>query len=169
LDMYVARLQQVREFLCPIQVHNALLWQLHAPRGLEGCKGGSTCLPDVIRPMVPADCDPVAAFVIRAIDQETANPSGAHLGEGDLLAGRFGHAATPCCKKRKRPTKRPTSPDAQKLKLLISFANRTGKKWLGPARERQYFQWLAPVSLILSNVRPIYAARCLWQRMGSGT
>jgi len=35
----------------------------------------------------------MAALVIRAIDQETANASGAHLCEGDfLLAGELGHA-----------------------------------------------------------------------------
>jgi hypothetical protein len=35
----------------------------------------------------------VAAFIIRAIDQETANASGAHLGEGNLLrAGQGGHS-----------------------------------------------------------------------------
>lgn len=43
-------------------------------------------------------------------------------------------------KSGKRPTKRPTSPTAQKLKSLISFANRTRKKWFGPARERQGLQ-----------------------------
>ena len=41
--------------------------------------------PDVIRPSVAADRCPMTALVIRAIDQETANVSGAHLGEGDLL------------------------------------------------------------------------------------
>ena len=34
---------------------------------------------------------PVAALVIRAIDQETANAGGAHLGEGELLTGHGGH------------------------------------------------------------------------------
>jgi hypothetical protein len=35
----------------------------------------------------------MAALVIRAIDQETANASGAHLSERDLLlAGELGHA-----------------------------------------------------------------------------
>jgi hypothetical protein len=34
----------------------------------------------------------MATLVIRAIDQETANASGAHLSEGDLLAGEFGRA-----------------------------------------------------------------------------
>jgi hypothetical protein len=34
----------------------------------------------------------VAAPIIGAIDQETANAGGAHFGEGDLLAD-FGHAA----------------------------------------------------------------------------
>jgi hypothetical protein len=49
--------------------------------------------PDVIRPAVAADCRRMAAPVVRAIDQETANAGGTHLGEGDLLAGSFGHAA----------------------------------------------------------------------------
>jgi hypothetical protein len=40
--------------------------------------------PDVIRPSVAADRCPMT-LVIRVIDQETANVSGAHLGEGDLL------------------------------------------------------------------------------------
>jgi hypothetical protein len=35
---------------------------------------------------------PLIAAIIRAIDQETANASGAHLGKGDLLAGEWGHA-----------------------------------------------------------------------------
>src|ERR1700730_15058572 len=49
--------------------------------------------PDVIWPSVAADRRPVAAFVVRAIDQETANARGAHLSEGDLLlAGEFWHA-----------------------------------------------------------------------------
>jgi hypothetical protein len=49
--------------------------------------------PDIIRPSVAVDCRPMAAAKIRAINQETANASGAHLGEGDLLVGSFGHAA----------------------------------------------------------------------------
>jgi hypothetical protein len=40
--------------------------------------------PDVIRPSVAADRCPMAALVIRAIDQETTNASGAHLSEGDF-------------------------------------------------------------------------------------
>jgi hypothetical protein len=48
--------------------------------------------PNVIRPSVGAHGCPVAALVIRAIDQETANASGPHFSEGDLLAGEFGHA-----------------------------------------------------------------------------
>ena len=41
--------------------------------------------PDVIRPPVCADYDRLAALVIRAIDQEPAHASFAHLGERDLL------------------------------------------------------------------------------------
>jgi len=57
--------------------------------------------PDVIRPLVCAERNRVAALVIRAIDQDAAHASGAHLSEGDLLraalfvvaaAGEFGHA-----------------------------------------------------------------------------
>jgi hypothetical protein len=48
--------------------------------------------PNVVRPSDAADRCPVAALVARAIDQETANASGVHFSEGDLLAGEFGHA-----------------------------------------------------------------------------
>src|ERR1700726_678539 len=49
--------------------------------------------PDVIRPVVAADCRRMAAPVVRATDQETANARGAHLSEGDfLLAGEGRHA-----------------------------------------------------------------------------
>ena len=34
----------------------------------------------------------MAAVIIRTVDQETANATGAHLSEGDLLAGESGHA-----------------------------------------------------------------------------
>lgn len=47
--------------------------------------------PDVIGPAVAADRDRVAAPIIRAIDQETANAHVAHVAEGDFL--RAGHAA----------------------------------------------------------------------------
>jgi hypothetical protein len=43
--------------------------------------------PDLIRPPVVADRDPVAATIVGAIDQQTANTGGAHLPEGDLLVG----------------------------------------------------------------------------------
>ena len=33
----------------------------------------------------------MAALVFRAIDQETANASGAHFSKGDLLVGEGGH------------------------------------------------------------------------------
>jgi len=48
--------------------------------------------PNIIGPSVAADRRPMAALIIRAIDQETANASGAHFSEGDLLAGGVGHA-----------------------------------------------------------------------------
>jgi hypothetical protein len=48
--------------------------------------------PNVTGPLVCADRDRMAAVKVRAIDQEAANASGAHLGEGDfLLAGEGGH------------------------------------------------------------------------------
>jgi hypothetical protein len=47
--------------------------------------------PDAIRPSVAADRCPTAAPVIRAIDQEAANASGAHFAECDLSGGG-GHA-----------------------------------------------------------------------------
>jgi hypothetical protein len=47
--------------------------------------------PDIIRPSVGADCGPVAAPIVGAINEQPANASAAHLSEGDLLAGKFGH------------------------------------------------------------------------------
>jgi hypothetical protein len=41
--------------------------------------------PDIVRPLVGADRDGVAALVIRAINQDTANAGFSHLAEGDLL------------------------------------------------------------------------------------
>ena len=43
--------------------------------------------PDILGPSITADLDPMAASVIGAIDQQPANASGAHLGEGDSLGG----------------------------------------------------------------------------------
>jgi hypothetical protein len=48
---------------------------------------------DVIRPSVRVHGRRVAAMKIGTVDQETANASGAHLSEGDLLAGEGGHVA----------------------------------------------------------------------------
>jgi hypothetical protein len=49
--------------------------------------------PNVIRPSIGVGRCVVAAMVIGAIDQETANASGAHFAEGDLLwAGEGVHA-----------------------------------------------------------------------------
>jgi hypothetical protein len=49
--------------------------------------------PDVIRPLIRADRDRMAATIVRTIDQETAHAGGAHLSEGDLLrADDGGHA-----------------------------------------------------------------------------
>src|ERR1700730_16995744 len=41
--------------------------------------------PEMIRPLIRADRDRVAALVVRAVDQEAAQAGVAHLGEGDLL------------------------------------------------------------------------------------
>ena len=60
----------------------------------------------LVRPPVAADRGPMAAWVVRAIDQEAAYASGAHLSEGDLLAGWFGH----------RPLKRGTGRQATALR-----------------------------------------------------
>src|ERR1700737_4192089 len=43
------------------------------------------CKPDMIGPSIPADCHPVAAPIIRAINQETANARGPHFPESDFL------------------------------------------------------------------------------------
>jgi hypothetical protein len=48
--------------------------------------------PDVVRPSVSANCGRVAAAIVRAIDQETANTSGAHFSEVISKAGREGLA-----------------------------------------------------------------------------
>jgi hypothetical protein len=41
--------------------------------------------PDVIRPTVRAQGRPVAAVIIRTVNQETAHAGAAHFGEGNLL------------------------------------------------------------------------------------
>jgi hypothetical protein len=43
--------------------------------------------PNIVRPWVAADRFPMAALVISAIDQETANARGTHFSEGDLWFG----------------------------------------------------------------------------------
>lgn len=48
--------------------------------------------PDIIGPSIAAHRCVVAAMIIGAVDQEAANASGAHFGEGDFLAGKSGHA-----------------------------------------------------------------------------
>jgi hypothetical protein len=59
--------------------------------GLADEPGFQIGQPDIIRTSITADCGPMAAAKIRAINQETAHASGTHLGEGDFLAGDFGH------------------------------------------------------------------------------
>jgi hypothetical protein len=48
--------------------------------------------PDIIGPPVAADRRPMAAVIVAAIDQETANATGAHFAKDDLL-GAAAHAA----------------------------------------------------------------------------
>ena len=50
------------------------------------------------RETLPAD----PQDAIRAIDQQTANASGAHFSEGDLLAGGAGHVIHRRCGKRSK-------------------------------------------------------------------
>jgi len=66
---------------------------IRAPRaaGLAGEARLDVGQPGIIRPAVAADRGPMAAMVVRAIDQQPANAARAHFSEGDLLAGRFGH------------------------------------------------------------------------------
>ena len=63
--------------------------------------------PNAIRPPVARDRRPVAATKIGTVDQQAANASGAHLGEGDLLAARLGHG----------PMIAPTGPEVKPLRL----------------------------------------------------
>ena len=46
--------------------------------------------PDIVRPLVGADRVGMAAAIIGAIDQDTANAGFAHLAKGDLLGLLFG-------------------------------------------------------------------------------
>jgi hypothetical protein len=48
--------------------------------------------PDVVRPLVRADRDRVAAVIVRAIDQDAAHAGLAHLGERDLSRAVGWHA-----------------------------------------------------------------------------
>jgi hypothetical protein len=57
---------------------------------LAGEPGLDIGQPNIIRPSVAADRGPVAALVIGAIDQETANVTGSHFSKSDLPSG--GHA-----------------------------------------------------------------------------
>ncbi len=41
--------------------------------------------PDIIGPSIAAERRPMRAMVVAAVDQESAHPGGAHLGEGDFL------------------------------------------------------------------------------------
>jgi len=57
---------------------------------------------NVIRPSIAAGRSPMRAAIIIAVDQKTANASGAHLGKGDFLgAGSRGHAPLKRCQPSK--------------------------------------------------------------------
>jgi hypothetical protein len=55
---------------------------------------------DIIGPSITADCCVMAATKIGAVDQETANASGAHFGEGDFLRTE-GHASLKRCQTKR--------------------------------------------------------------------
>ena len=61
---------------------------------LAGEAGLDVGQPNVVWPAIAADRGPMAALVIRAIDQETANTTCVHFSECDLLAGEGGHDRT---------------------------------------------------------------------------
>jgi len=59
---------------------------------LAGEPGLNVGKSDIIRPSVAADRRPMAALVIRAIDQQAANATGTHFSKSDFLAGKgFDH------------------------------------------------------------------------------
>src|SRR6202023_2315604 len=71
--------------LCPSwRARNAPDIGTSLPAGLANEQRFDVGEPDVVRPAIAADCRGVAAFVIRAIGQEIANPGGAHFSEGDF-------------------------------------------------------------------------------------
>jgi hypothetical protein len=47
--------------------------------------------PNIIRPSVAADRSPMAAMIVGTVDEQTAHPGGAHLGERDFPANWLGH------------------------------------------------------------------------------
>jgi hypothetical protein len=73
---------------CQSRRTSAPLW----PQAWQVKHGSISESRHVIRPSVAADRSPMAACVLRAIDQETANPRSAHLGEG--AAGFFDQRRT---------------------------------------------------------------------------
>jgi hypothetical protein len=81
---------------------------------LAGEPGFDVREPDIIAPSVAADRRPMAALIIGAIDQETANAAGTHFSEGDFLAGEGGgHLNRPSSARRRFPN--------------VSFSNRNQK------------------------------------------
>jgi hypothetical protein len=62
--------------------------------GLAGEQRLDIGQPDVIGPSIGVKARPMAAVIVRAIDQDSPNASPSHLGESNLLiwAGEGGHA-----------------------------------------------------------------------------
>jgi hypothetical protein len=61
--------------------------------------------PGIIRPAVTAERNRMAARIVCAVDQQAAHALLAHVGEGDFLLGRCGHASIKAlyCEVRKWP------------------------------------------------------------------
>jgi hypothetical protein len=83
--------------------------------------------PDVIRPWVGADREGLAALVIRAIDQDAAHASIAHLSEGDLDRSR--HTAIEA-----RPNRVGNSPAGRLQCTDFVRKRRTNDHIVGPLR-----------------------------------
>jgi hypothetical protein len=61
--------------------------------------------PNVIRPLIGADCGRVAAAIIRAINQDTAHAASSHFPEGNfLLAGEGWHGHDSADRARRKAT-----------------------------------------------------------------
>lgn len=97
--------------------------------------------PNLIRPSIRADRFPTAAPEVRAIDKETANASGSHLGEGDLLqVGEGGHAAIQA--RSSRLCNRPRSWARNARHSMFGHLLTPAANWLGRVRVAR--TWLGP-------------------------